>query len=73
MCYLLSLEAASLVMCRLRGVLAKNSRNGSDGSGPDPLRVISLQDWGFGTEATGGVADIRWSVDNRAFTVGLKK
>ena len=35
----------------------------------DPLRVISLADWGYEPEATGSVADLQWAPDNRALAV----
>lgn len=35
----------------------------------DPLRVISLADWGYEPEATGSVADLQWAPDNRAIAV----
>ena len=36
---------------------------------PDPLRVMSLADWGHGPESTGSVADLQWSPDSRALAV----
>ncbi len=33
------------------------------------MRVVSLLDWGHGPEATGSVADLKWSPDNRALAV----
>lgn len=37
--------------------------------GSEPLRIISLADWGFEPEVTGSVADLQWSADNRALAV----
>ena len=31
--------------------------------------MVSLLDWGHGPEATGSVADLKWSPDNRALAV----
>ncbi|KAK9863715.1 hypothetical protein WJX84_007822 [Apatococcus fuscideae] len=36
---------------------------------PEPLRVMSLADWGHGPESTGSVADLQWSPDSRALAV----
>ena len=48
----------------------KGGRFSIDGSQADPpVRVVSLVDWGYGPEATGSVADLKWSPDNRAFAV----
>ena len=35
----------------------------------EPLRLISLADWGYEPEVTGSVADLQWSPDNRALAV----
>lgn len=40
--------------------------------GGEPLRIISLADWGYEPEVTGSVADLQWSPDNRALAVRLK-
>ncbi|KAK9831279.1 hypothetical protein WJX74_010194 [Apatococcus lobatus] len=40
---------------------------------PDPLRVMSLADWGHGPESTGSVADLQWSPDSRALAVGWRR
>lgn len=37
--------------------------------GGEPLRIISLADWGYEPEVTGSVADLQWSPDNRALAV----
>ena len=37
--------------------------------GGEPVRVISLADWGFEPETSGSVADLQWSPDNRAIAV----
>ena len=48
----------------------KGGRFSIDGSQAEgPVRVVSLVDWGYGPEATGSVADLKWSPDNRAFAV----
>jgi hypothetical protein len=39
---------------------------GGGGKGGEPLRIISLADWGFEPEVTGSVADLQWAPDNRA-------
>ena len=41
----------------------------SAAKGAEPLRIISLADWGFEPEVTGSVADLQWSPDNRALAV----
>lgn len=38
-------------------------------AGTEALRVISLADWGYEPEATGSVADLHWSPDNRVLAV----
>lgn len=48
----------------------KGGRFTTDGSQAEgPVRVVSLVDWGYGPEATGSVAELKWSPDNRAFAV----
>ena len=48
----------------------KGGRFSIDGSQAEaPVRVVSLLDWGYGPEATGSVAELKWSPDNRAFAV----
>lgn len=48
----------------------KGGRFSIDGSQAEgPVRVVSLVDWGYGPEATGSVAELKWSPDNRAFAV----
>ena len=48
----------------------KGGRFSIDGSQAEgPVRVVSLLDWGYGPEATGSVAQLKWSPDNRAFAV----
>lgn len=50
----------------------KGGRFSIDGSQAEgPVRVVSLVDWGYGPEATGSVADLKWSPDNRAFAVSF--
>lgn len=39
--------------------------------GGEPVRIISLADWGFEPETTGSVAELQWSPDNRAIAVLL--
>ncbi|KAL0053131.1 hypothetical protein WJX82_001373 [Trebouxia sp. C0006] len=52
----------------------KGGRFSIDGSQAEgPVRVVSLVDWGYGPEATGSVADLKWSPDNRAFAVGWRR
>ena len=49
----------------------KGGRLSVDGSQAEgPVRVVSLLDWGYGPEATGSVAHLKWSPDDRAFAVG---
>eukprot|EP00891_Asterochloris_glomerata_P001441 jgi/Astpho2/1441/e_gw1.00025.4.1_t len=45
----------------------------ADGIKEAPVRVVSLLDWGHGPEATGSVADLKWSPDNRALAVGWRR
>lgn len=48
----------------------KGGRFSIDGSQAEgPVRTVSLLDWGYGPEATGSVAELKWSPDNRAFAV----
>ena len=50
----------------------KGGRFSIDGSQAEgPVRVVSLVDWGYGPEATGSVAELKWSPDNRAFAVSV--
>ena len=50
----------------------KGGRFSIDGSQAEgPVRVVSLVAWGYGPEATGSVADLKWSPDNRAFAVSF--
>ena len=50
----------------------KGGRFSIDGSQAEgPVRVVSLVDWGYGPEATGSVAELKWSPDNRAFAVSM--
>ncbi|KAL0029799.1 hypothetical protein WJX77_000735 [Trebouxia sp. C0004] len=52
----------------------KGGRFSIDGSQAEgPVRVVSLVDWGYGPEAIGSVADLKWSPDNRAFAVGWRR
>lgn len=37
--------------------------------GGEPLRIISLHEWGYEPEVTGSSADLQWSPDNRALAV----
>ena len=37
--------------------------------GGEPVRMISLADWGFEPETTGSVAELQWSPDNTAIAV----
>lgn len=39
--------------------------------GMEPLRTISLREWGYESEVTGSVSDLQWSPDSRALGVGL--
>ena len=48
----------------------KGGRFSIDGNQAEgPVRTVSLLDWGYGPEATGSVAELKWSPDNRAFAV----
>ena len=40
------------------------------GPGTEPLRAISLREWGYEPEMTGSVSDLQWSPDSRALAVG---
>ena len=40
------------------------------GGAPDPLRVLSLTDWGYSSTVTGGAAVMQWSPDGRVLAVG---
>ena len=48
---------------------SQRARFSADGIKEAPVRVVSLLDWGHGPEATGSVADLKWSPDNRALAV----
>ena len=37
----------------------------------EPLRVITLKEWGYDSEVTGSVADLKWSPDSRALAVSF--
>ena len=39
------------------------------GPGSEPLRTISLREWGYEPETTGSVSDLQWSPDSRALAV----
>ena len=39
------------------------------GPGTEPLRTISLREWGYEPEMTGSVAELQWSPDSRALAV----
>ena len=39
--------------------------------GMEPLRLISLTEWGYESEVTGSVADMQWSPDSRALAVSF--
>ena len=60
--------AAQLVGCGMAsGEVALYRLWGSDGL--EPLRMISLGDWGYEAEVTGSVSDLKWSPDGRAVAV----
>lgn len=49
---------------------SKADRFSADGTSREaPLRVISMAEWGYGAEATGSVADLKWAPDSRALAV----
>lgn len=35
----------------------------------EPLRVLSMHDWGYGPEVLGAVAALQWAPDNLALAV----
>ncbi len=35
----------------------------------EPLRVLSMHDWGYGSEVLGAVASLQWAPDNLALAV----
>ena len=41
------------------------------GPGTEPLRIISLREWGYEPEMTGSVSDLQWSPDSRALAVSF--
>ncbi|KAK9798509.1 hypothetical protein WJX73_005261 [Symbiochloris irregularis] len=45
----------------------------SSKAGTDPIRILSLADWGYEPEATGSVADLQWSPDDRVLAVGWRR
>lgn len=38
-------------------------------SSTEPLRTISLREWGYDSELTGSVSELQWSPDSRALAV----
>ena len=40
------------------------------GHHPDPLRILSLSDWGYSSVVVGPAAALEWSADGRALAVG---
>lgn len=47
----------------------RSSRSSLDGGYSEPLRFLSLYDWGYGPDALGPVAALQWAPDNRALAV----
>ncbi len=51
----------------------RQGRRSNDAAYAEPLRVLSMYDWGYGPETLGAVAALQWSPDNRALAVSLNK
>lgn len=60
-------QLAALGLCT--GEVALHRLWGSPGM--EPLRTISLAEWGYEPEAVGSVADLQWAPDGRALAVSL--
>lgn len=65
------LSTGEVALYKLQG--SQRARFSADGIKEAPVRVVSLLDWGHGPEATGSVADLKWSPDNRALAVGWRR
>lgn len=51
------------------GTGRRSSRSSQDGGYSEPLRFLSLYDWGYGPDMLGPVAALQWAPDNRALAV----
>ncbi len=51
------------------GALAGSSGGGGAGQ-PEPVRVLSLADWGFRSSVVGAATQLQWSPDGRVLAVG---
>lgn len=64
------LSSGDVALHKLYGMATKGRRS-TDGAYSEPLRVLSLYDWGYGPEALGPVAALQWAPNNRALAVSL--
>ena len=62
------LSSGDVALHKLYGMATKGRRS-TDGAYSEPLRVLSLYDWGYGPEALGPVAALQWAPNNRALAV----
>lgn len=53
------------------GQLGVTAGSGSGGAGqPEPVRVLSLADWGYSSSVVGAASQLQWSPDGRVLAVG---
>ena len=53
------------------GALGSGGGGGGGGAGqPEPVRVLSLADWGFRSSVVGAATQLQWSPDGRVLAVG---
>ena len=64
----MGLASGDVALHKLYGMASKG-RRATDGAYSEPLRVLSLYDWGYGPDALGPVAALQWAPDNRALAV----
>ena len=62
------LSSGDVALHKLYGTASKGRRS-TDGAYSEPVRVLSLYDWGYGPEALGPVAALQWAPNNRALAV----
>ena len=62
------LSSGDVALHKLYGMASKGRRS-TDGAYSEPVRVLSLYDWGYGPEALGPVAALQWAPNNRALAV----
>ena len=65
------LSSGDVALHKLYGMASKG-RRATDGAYSEPVRVLSLYDWGYGPEALGPVAALQWAPDNRALAVSRR-